>query len=538
MTVPSRHIVVLGGGISGLSVAYHLLRLSPHTRVTLVEAKHRVGGWIESRTVNERSDSILCETGPRTLRPAGRAGLATLQLVKELKLDDQLVVIPRTSLAAKNRFIYGNHRLHLMRPWSILQSSYMRPLLWSMTKEPFRTSPNAIQTVTATATAAMEDESIRDFISRRFSPIVADRIVSAVVSGIYAGDISELSARACLGQLWHMERKYGSILRGLWSTRNDPVDADVQRIQQELLNTSHTSSSSSSSSMLRKAVTSSIYTFERGLEMLPNTMARALQQQYSSDRYTLHLNSTTKSIAFDNDSVKINLENGSQLQADQVVSTIPARIMHQLLDDNNNASISFKQLDTIAANVAVVNLVYPGRLPIPNGFGYLIPTIEPNTAALGVVFDSQATTPGSSTDTSSRYTRITVMLGGRYRWQSEQLDNWTENDFLRHALQTVRQHLGVQHEPIHHLVSIHRQCIPQYRVGHIERLRVLHENLPRHSYGRLAVTGASYLGVSINDCIWHAEQLAQRIAAINNTNATSGGNASTMITGLESVTSM
>jgi oxygen-dependent protoporphyrinogen oxidase len=93
MTVPSHHVVVLGGGISGLSVTYHLLRLAPHIRVTLVEAKHRVGGWIESQTVKERSDSILYETGPRTLRPAGRAGLATLQLVNKV-----LVVVVAYSL--------------------------------------------------------------------------------------------------------------------------------------------------------------------------------------------------------------------------------------------------------------------------------------------------------------------------------------------------------------------------------------------------------------------------------------------------------
>jgi oxygen-dependent protoporphyrinogen oxidase len=115
-----------------------------------------------------------------------------------------------------------------------------------MVKEPFRTPPNTIQTIIETTkdssstSTTVEDESIRAFISRRFSSMVADRIVSAMVSGIYAGDISELSARACFGRLWHMERKYGSIIRGLWSTRNDKTDVDAQRIQRELLDPTRT----------------------------------------------------------------------------------------------------------------------------------------------------------------------------------------------------------------------------------------------------------------------------------------------------------
>ncbi|RKP27553.1 hypothetical protein SYNPS1DRAFT_12499 [Syncephalis pseudoplumigaleata] len=528
MTAPPRHIVVLGGGISGLSVAYHLLRSSSAVRVTLVEATQRLGGWVHSRAVTapDSNTALVCETGPRTLRPAGEAGLATLQLVKALALDDALVAIPPTAAAAKNRFLYGDGQLHLLRPWSIMRSRYVRPIVWPMMREPFRAASGPVETVVAAAdgtSMTVEDESIRSFMTRRFSPYVADHLVSAVVSGIYAGDIGELSARACFGALWHAERKHHSLVRGVWAGRHG--DAAVAAQRRALLDPATTSLE------LRRAATSSVYTFDGGIQTLTDAMARALEQQHAPHRYALHLNKACQSITMDKHAVQ--LEDGTRLSADQVVSTVPARHMNRLLGPG--ASTWFGQVGMAAANVAVVNLVYAGRLPIPDGFGYLIPITEANTAALGVVFDSQAVSPElAATADASRYTRLTVMLGGRYRWGQQQLDRWTDDDFLQHALETVRRHLHIEDRPIYELVSVHRQCIPQYQVGHIARVRALHEDLSRQYHGRLAVTGASYLGVSINDCIWRAEQLAHRMAAPS----ASDNGAAITTTGLEAAASL
>ncbi|KAI9593176.1 hypothetical protein BDF19DRAFT_448833 [Syncephalis fuscata] len=501
MAAPLRHVVVLGGGISGLSVAYNLLRSSPKLRVTLVEAADHVGGWVDSREIGP--ESIICETGPRTLRPAGRAGLATLQLVKDLGLDDALATVPRTAAAAKNRFLYGNGRLHLLQPWPMLTSSYLRPILWPMAKEPFRSSPTSVQTVVKTVDGqmAVADESIRSFITRRFSSIVADRMVSAVVSGIYAGNISELSARACFGRLWHAERKHQSIIRGLWAMNREPDNAELVDIRRQLLDTTTTSPS------IKSAIESSVYTFRNGMQTLTDTMARTLQQQYTSDRYRLLLNSAVKSVSFNTQQATVQLNDGTQIKADQIVGAVPARVMSQLLGTLTPTSL--QNIGAISSNVAVVNLIYAKPLNIPNGFGYLIPTVEQDTMTLGVVFDSQSLPANINAPNA---TRLTVMMGGRYRWSQQQLDHVSEDEFLEQALLTVRKHLGITDQPMHTLVSIQRQCIPQYQVGHADQLHALHRDLPQLSHGRLAVTGASYTGVSINDCIWHAEQLANRIA--------------------------
>jgi oxygen-dependent protoporphyrinogen oxidase len=165
----------------------------------------------------------------------------------------------------------------------MLTSNYLRPALWPLLTEPFRRAGPLPDTT--------EDESIRSFISRRFSPLVADRLVSAVVSGIYAGDIGELSARACFGRLWHAERRYGSIIRGLSKASKEPMDPDLLALRETLL------SSESTPLPIREAVNASVYAFRGGMQTLTDTLADTLAQRWP-DRYTLRLNTPVQSLTF------------------------------------------------------------------------------------------------------------------------------------------------------------------------------------------------------------------------------------------------
>lgn len=76
-----RHIAVLGGGITGLSAAHYLTRELPTANVTLYEASERLGGWLQSQTVDVGNGKVVFESGPRTLRPNGTAGLVTVEMV-------------------------------------------------------------------------------------------------------------------------------------------------------------------------------------------------------------------------------------------------------------------------------------------------------------------------------------------------------------------------------------------------------------------------------------------------------------------------
>ena len=160
----------------------------------------------------------------------------------------------------------------------------------------------------------------------------------------------------------------------------------------------------------------------------------------------------------------------------------------------------------------VVNLYYPNPNLLPfHGFGYLIPHSVPfaqnSERALGVVFDSDATIGQDEI----AGTKLTVMLGGHW-W-----DNWDtypdegEGEYMAKAI--VARHLNILEEPQAVRVSLQRECIPQYTVGHAERMGETSASLLRTFDGQLRVAGNSFAGVGLNDCIRAAKDVVAELQA-------------------------
>lgn len=224
-------VAVLGGGITGLASAYFLSRDLPNAKITLFESSSRLGGWLHSRSVDIGSGNVIFEQGPRNLRPTIPNGLVTLDLVgrqpahgvfkltdatqvRELGLEDRILMTSRNSVAAQNRFIY--YPDHLVRMPG-LGSSLLQNISNVLSEPIFKgTIAGAFSEVTKPQRPAdLEDESIGSFLTRRFGPALTDNVVSAVFHGIYAGDIYKLSARAIVPSLWAMEGRSTSIIKGL-----------------------------------------------------------------------------------------------------------------------------------------------------------------------------------------------------------------------------------------------------------------------------------------------------------------------------------
>lgn len=180
-------VLILGGGITGLSAAWYLQKQSPHVKITLLEKENRIGGWIRSSC----EEGYLFEQGPRTFQMARSPHL--LELIRELNLT----LIP-SDPAAKKRFIL--HKGKLRTPLSFL------PMMIPRLIREFFVPPSE-----------QEDESIYDFASRRFSPKMAELLFDPLTLGIYAGDIRKLSIRSCFPTLYKWEREKGSVLKGLFS---------------------------------------------------------------------------------------------------------------------------------------------------------------------------------------------------------------------------------------------------------------------------------------------------------------------------------
>lgn len=162
----------------------------------------------------------------------------------------------------------------------------------------------------------------------------------------------------------------------------------------------------------------------------------------------------------------------------------------------------------------VVNLYYRDEDLLPErGFGYLIPRsipFEQNPEfALGVVFDSDATV-GQDTVPG---TKLTVMLGGHWWDNFETYPD--EEEGVSMAKSVLKRHLKIDQEPEMVHASLQKDCIPQYTVGHEQRLKQAHYELLSGYKGRLAVAGNSYTGVGVNDCIKAAKIVASDVARGN-----------------------
>jgi len=197
-----------------------------------------------------------------------------------------------------------------------------------------------------------------------------------------------------------------------------------------------------------------------------------------------------------------------------VVSTVSGKALSKIARPSNHPEDLLAPLAyNPSVDVMVVNVFYknPSLLPV-NGFGYLIPNstsiAEQNPElALGIVFDSEAFKEQDSVNG----TKLTVMLGGH--WWSGDSHRPSKQEGEQLAKSVLKRHLGITEEPDAMLVSLSRDCIPQYLVGHNDRMRKAHFILKEKFKGRLAVAGSSYRGVGVNDCIRSAWEVAQGLGS-------------------------
>ncbi len=212
-----------------------------------------------------------------------------------------------------------------------------------------------------------------------------------------------------------------------------------------------------------------------------------------------------------------------------MISTLSSNALSYAVQTRTLNPLKSLQDTTHAVTVQVVNLYYrtpsllttlkpPGGLPRGTastglrGFGYLIPNSVPFSQnperALGVIFDSDISPDLSSTiPLKKQGTRLTVMLGGHW-W-----DDWTaypdDEEAKEMAMAVLARHLGITEKPIVADATLQRGCIPQYEVGHSQRMAMAHEALQKTFAGRLRVAGSWYTGVGVNDCLRSAWDVVQ-----------------------------
>ncbi|MCS6948924.1 MAG: protoporphyrinogen oxidase [Armatimonadota bacterium] len=463
MGVP--HVVVVGGGITGLAAAYYLQRLQQQAgtplRITLLEAQHRLGGKVET----VQHEGFLLDTGPDsflTLKPWA------LQLCRELGMEAQLL-----SPSARQFFLLIGGRLHAV-PHELVSLVPTRPqALWRATFLSLLGKLRASMEGLVPAQRNQEDEALGAFLRRRFGKEFAMRFAEPLMAGIHAGHPDRLSMAAVYPMYWEMERRYGSITRGLIHLRRQrqkdgaPRDASpfmalrdgmgslINRLQQRL-----------------RGVDVMLSTPVAGIDLLPDG--------------SLHL----------------RLEQGEPLHAHAVILTVPAYTAAKWLQPLSETAA--RLLHAIPyASTAVVSLAYRRQAvghPL-EGSGFLVPRTEP-VGITGCTWSSSKWEGRAPAD----HVLLRVFIG--YAGADQMVEQQWDELLARVAHDALCPLLDIREQPL--FAQVHRwlKAMPQYEVGHLARLRQLEEALS--AYPMLLLAGSAYRGVGIPDCIRQGKEAADR----------------------------
>lgn len=447
MTSTQKHLVILGAGISGLSLAWFLKqRFENQIKLTLLEKNDRVGGLI--RTLEK--EGFLFELGPHSCRSKGNA-IETLKLIEALQIKEQMI---EPSFSARDRYLYWNQTLHLL-PKSLL-SLISSPLTSGLFK--------ALVRDWFTPPLKNQEETVEQFISRRLSREIAERLIDPLTLGIYAGNIEQLSLKSCFPILYEWEQTHGSLTRGWLFSKKKQHSAQSPFVQQ----------------MSKHP----IFTFKKGMETLP----KELEKQLSPN---LRLSSDVQALHFQSDKLQIICQNQKPIVADYLFSTLPANALANLLEPHQQ-EVSFLLKSIPHASIAVVCLGFRKQVLKYEGFGYLIPRKEKEDI-LGMIWDS------SVFPQQNRFqpdTRLCVMI--------KITEDSKFDDFYQIALKALCKHLKINDLPDLFYVEMINNAIPQYFIGHQNKLQRIEEHIFSLS-PRIRVGGSFFWGVSINDCIKKAK---------------------------------
>lgn len=429
--------------------------------------------------------------------------------VRDLGLEDRVLMTSRNSVAAQNRFVYyPDHLVRMPGPGMSFWSNVSNVLSESIFKG---TVSGALTELTKPRRdVSLKDESIGSFLSRRFGSALADNVASAVFHGIYAGDIYKLSARTILAGLWETERRHISVIAGMLQA---PFGGEVPVATTDLEVVKEFNKQPRMTETLEAVKKSSVFTFKGGLGELADRIEAKL---LNNPKVDVQKRTVAKSLKNPSDeaastmaitTMNLNTKEAQVADFSHVISTIGGDKLADISSASSTTDFSPTLGYNTAVTVMVVNLFFsnPEILPV-HGFGYLLPRTVPfeqnPERALGVVFDTDASigqdaVPG---------TKVTVMLGGHW-W--DDFDTYPDEDEgASMAKAVLRRHLGIDEEPRAVRVSLQKDCIPQYGVGHDDRMEDAHRALSRWG-GRLRVAGNSYTGVGLNDCVRAARDVVQ-----------------------------
>lgn len=464
-----KRVAIIGAGISGLVCALRLEELRKRGEhdfeVILFDAAPRAGGTIET----EAEDGFILEKGPDSFI-AEKPWVP--DLCKKWGMDSEIL-----DTQAKSRKVF------------VLKNGEMVPLPEGFyiiaPTQPASFAATSLFSLRGKIRMAAEwfipgkktdsDESIAAFIRRRFGQEALERVGQPMIAGIYSGDAERLSLSATMPKFMDLERRYGSVIRGLIQSRK------THKIAREVSGPRY----------------GLFLSFKNGMETLVRRICAELPEG------TLHLNTRMKIEERDETGRWLLSDpNGRWHTFDAVCLSVNAAQAALLLKDVDAAFASLLNR-LYFESVATLNLAFKKDqiTHAIDSFGFVVPAIEKKSLT-ACTFSSQKYENRAPKD----YVLMRAFIGGAYGKEFFSMD---DDDLIKNVMQDLKKLLYISGEPYFHRMARHPNTLPQYAVGHKQWVSQVEQNAKKHP--GLFLTGSSYRGTGITHCVKDAELQADEI---------------------------
>jgi oxygen-dependent protoporphyrinogen oxidase len=448
-----RSVVIIGGGISGLSAAYYLAKAGIPS--TLVERRPRLGGVIHTESV----DGCVVEAGPDSFLSAKPAAL---ELIHELGLGGELIGsndhLRVTYVRRRGRLVPLPDGLMLMVPTRLAPMATTRLVGW-------RTKIRmGLECLRRPSPAAREDRSVAEFIRDHYGQEAVDYLAEPLLAGVYGGDPEQLSVSSVLSLFAEMEKKYGSLSRGVLAARRRRAHGAGK--------------------------TPLFQTLKAGL----GSLIRALSEAAASRLEVI--TDTAEAVERRGHGFAVRLA-GGWLEAQAVVlacQAYEAGALVQSIDPELAASLSSVPYNSsITVSLGYDRSAFDGP---QNGFGFLVPKRERRRLVactwVGTKFPYRV---------PEDKVMLRCFLGGITEESDEAL--------VGQIREELRQIMGVTAQPVFSRVHRWPRSMAQYTVGHHRRVEAMQARLK--AIPGLHLAGNAYTGIGVPDCARMGRQAAESI---------------------------
>jgi oxygen-dependent protoporphyrinogen oxidase len=470
-----RRAVIIGGGISGLSVAYYLrekaFRAGVDIEVILIEKEKQFGGCI----VTEKVDGFTIEGGPDCFLSEKPWAL---ELCEDLGLGDRLLC---TNDENRRVFILSNGKLHelpegfmLMIPTSF--TPFLKSRLISLPGK-FRMAMDLFLPRKRSA----EEESLAQFVRRRLGNEALEKIAEPLVAGIHAGTPETMSLMSTFPRFIQLEEEHRSLILGMWARRRM-----ARRFAQRQTGPKRTMFMALLDGMM---------------ELTDELKARLDERSLISDRKVTRVARLMGTGLPHNPIYEVSMEGGETLRADCAILATPVFVTAELLQ-GLDGNLKEALLSIPYASTATISLAYRrAEIHHPlDGFGFVVPRAEERKIM-------------ASTWTSTKFSHrsppdavlLRAFVGGAQNEHLLEMDDERIVGVVREELMDI---MGIKADPILTRVYRWEKSMPQYTLGHAKKLSHLEERLLR--YPGLSLMGCAYRGIGISDCIHDGKLTAEK----------------------------